>query len=127
MSNWWANKLGAPQAPQPSTPQTTPISNLPSQLPSSQQFNNVPVTANTRLPASATSPDRCPNCASGNYGRSAMAPEAKARCYDCGYPITQSGSGSPGIKTPTGGAVTAARQLNTGNNFNPQTIVDRIG
>jgi hypothetical protein len=128
MSNWWANKLGTTAQPQQPATAYVPSPTTQQYI---QQIPQAPQVPNGleghRLPASATSADRCPNCASGNYGKSAAAPEAKARCYDCGYPITQSGSGSPGIKTPTNGAVVAARQLNTQNNFNPQTIVDRIG
>lgn len=119
MSNsWWANKLGAPQQPQ-SRPPITPPSQAPMtpyQPPQQQQQTN--------LPASATSAARCPNCGSGNYG--GATPEARARCYDCGYPLQQSGSGMPGVRVPTEGPVQAAKQVDTGG-FNPGQIVDRIG
>jgi len=132
MSNsWWADKLGNGQAPtqRPAAPvQPTyaqPVQQNPSYPPqTSQQFVN-PELAGHRLPASASS-GSCPNCGSGNYGGTA---ETKARCYDCGYPIQQSGSGTPGVRIPNAGsgAVEAARQLNTGNNYNPGQIIDRIG
>lgn len=120
-NNWWANKLGAPAQPVQPSQTYIPMPSAPVYAAPAAQPLQIP-----NLPESAYS-GKCPNCGSGNYGKMATAPEAKARCYDCGYPITQSGSGSPGIKVPTGGAVVAAKQLNTQNNFNPQTIVDRIG
>jgi|LauGreDrversion4_2_1035121.scaffolds.fasta_scaffold30960_5 hypothetical protein len=127
MSNsWWADKLGNQQAPAQrpaSQPYAAPPS-YPSQTPP-------PIAQATaeghRLPASATSYDRCPNCASGNYGKMPGMPEAKARCYDCGYPITQSGTGMPGMHIPSNGNTEAAKQISTNNNFNPGTIIDRIG
>ncbi len=123
MSNsWWANKLGTQQpAPaqrpaQPYVPQqpyVPPQNMYPSQIGTPPVQPQMPVT------------QRCPNCASGNYGGS--TPETRPRCYDCGYPITQSGTGMPGVRVPSNGATEAAKQLNTGNNFNPGVIVDRIG
>lgn len=141
MSNsWWADKLGnsQPQAPRytPSTPSAPPAQPgvvspyqgyTPNQSypPVNQQVPYNPELEGHRLPASATSPNRCPNCSSGNYGK--MTAETAPRCYDCGYPIQQSGSGMPGVRVPTNGATQASKQISTANNFNPQTIVDRIG
>jgi hypothetical protein len=116
-SNWWANKLGqptskpsAPQyvAPQPATyvqPQTT-------SYPPSQQAT----------PQAA----RCPGCGSGNYG--GATPESRPRCYDCGYPIQQSGSGAgTGIVggSKASGPATPAKQVEAGG-WNPQTIIGHI-
>jgi len=124
MSNsWWETKLGGgtPQ-PRPYTPQPqypTPPVGQPA-----VPYQN-PELAGRLIPASATNASRCPNCASGNYGQT--SPEAKARCYDCGYPLQQSGSGTPGVRTsPGGGAVQATRQISTANNYNPGQIIDRI-
>lgn len=134
-SSWWANKLGT-QAPaeRPAAPVAPAAQPAPSyqQAPSNYPQVSVPPAVppqnpeleGHRLPQSAGSYDRCPNCASGNYGRT--TPESRARCYDCGYPIQQSGSGVPGVRVPTEGPVQAARQVGTGG-FNPQQIVDRIG
>jgi len=115
-SNWWANKLGTtPQPQQPNMPQQQPVYQQPVQqqsYPTSQQ--TVPVTP------------RCPGCNSGNYGGTA---ESRPRCYDCGYPIQQSGSGSgTGIvgQGGNGGPATPSKQLSTDNNFNPQTIIGHI-
>jgi hypothetical protein len=118
-SSWWANKLGTPQA-QPQQPQTTypTTTQQPAYLP--------PDVRDHRLPVSATEASRCPGCGSGNYGR--VTPEAKARCYDCGYPLVQSGSGmGKGIAggPQASGPATPARQVASGG-FNPQTIVGRI-
>jgi hypothetical protein len=122
-SSWWDKKLGTPQTParpqvqQPAQPTYyPPAGDAPRAMPAELEGH--------RLPASAASADRCPNCASGNYGRT--TPESRARCYDCGYPIQQSGSGVPGVRVPTEGPVQAARQVDAGG-FNPGTIVDRIG
>ena len=130
-SNWWANKLGTQQPAAPArqeTPQPTSYPAQPSSYPAQgYQQPAVPVNPELegrRLPQSASSADRCPNCSSGNYGRT--TPESRARCYDCGYPIQQSGSGVPGVRVPTEGPVQAAKQVGTGG-FNPGTIVDRIG
>lgn len=130
-SSWWDKKLGNPAprvAPQPNYQPPVQPANYPMQ----PQYQ-APYTAQTpengqggyRMPASATSTSRCPNCGSGNYG--GATPEARPRCYDCGYPITQSGSGIPGIggAPAAGGPVQAAKQVSTGG-WNPSTIVGRI-
>lgn len=140
MSNWWADKLGTPRQPQqqPRLPeQQVPVTNpgvtpqypgyTPNQgyPPVTQQPPYNPELVGRTLPASAVNASRCPNCSSGNYGK--MTAETAARCYDCGYPIQQSGSGMPGVRIPTNGNTEAAKQVSTANNFNPGTIVDRIG
>lgn len=118
-SNWWANKLGQPQPP------STPITYQPSAAPMTPAVPQAPIAQQpSRLPASATSVSRCPGCGSGNYG--GATPESRPRCYDCGYPITQSGTGMPGVTAPTGGPVQKAKQISTANNFNPTTIIGKI-
>jgi hypothetical protein len=118
MSNsWWANKLGTQAPTQGSSPLVMPPSAAamtPYQPPRLPQ---------TTAPASAMAA-RCPNCSSGNYGGNTM--ESRPRCYDCGYPLQQSGSGVPGARIPTEGPVQATKQVGTGG-FNPGQIVDRIG
>lgn len=141
MSNsWWANKLNQNPAQPPSTPwvpqpqapvQPGYVSPYPTATPNqayppvNQPYSPDPALQGHRLPASATSPNRCPNCSSGNYGK--MTPETAPRCYDCGYPLQQSGSGMPGVRVPTNGNTQAAKQVSTANNFNPNVIVDKIG
>lgn len=111
-SNWWANKLGTQQ---------------PQSVPQVQQPAYVPAPATPQMPPSQQArPEtpRCPSCRSGNYGGTA---ETRPRCYDCGYPIQQSGSGMPGIRGPQAeGPVQAAKQVHSGNNFNPQGIIGKI-
>lgn len=117
MSDWWSKKLANTQ------PQTTqaPIQSTP---PVVQPEPRTHTPSGNRLPESAALASRCPNCSSGNYGK--VSPEAKARCYDCGYPIQQSGSGAPGVRVPTEGPVQPAKQISTSNNFNPTTIIGRV-
>lgn len=117
MSNsWWAQKLGTPQ-----TPVNTPAPAQPTYAYQQYQQQGYQVPA---APPAPPAP-RCPNCASGNYG--GATPESRPRCYDCGYPITQSGSGMPGVRVQGNSNTEAAKQISTANNFNPGTIVDRIG
>jgi len=122
-NNWWANKL----AGQP--PSYPPVQQPVYQPPVQQQpvYQPPMPQQQPQLPPSAASA-RCPGCGSGNYGSSALAPEAKARCYDCGYPIIQSGSGlGTGVKGVSGsGPAIPARQSTTANNFNPQGIIGHI-
>lgn len=119
-SNWWANKMGTPQAtpvPPMAPPQPTPVYPTPQQQPPLQ--NSYPTTV-------ASPAQSCPNCRSGNYG--SMDPNIKARCYDCGYPIVQSASSTPGIgQQPISQApMQKAKQISTANNFNPQGIIGHI-
>ena len=121
-ANWWANKLVQQPAQQP-RPANIPMP--PSQQPMTPyvapqpQMN--PVVSKAQ---SALQNQSCPNCSSNNYMSVAGA---KLRCYDCGYPLEQSGSryGSlTGAKVE--GDTKAARGNDSTNNFNPQQIVGRI-
>lgn len=108
MSNadWWAKQLGTPTPRQVNLPPAPP---------------QVAYQPPSRLPASARQDTGCPGCGSGNYGGTG---ETRARCYDCGYPITQSGSGV-GTVSASNGPATPARQAQ-GGGFNPTTIVGNI-
>lgn len=115
-SSWWANKLGTQQPAQPVPPLQ------PSQP---MQPNFTQPVQNSTPPVAYTPIDRCPGCGSGNYG--GATPESRKRCYDCGYPIQQSGSGMSGVRGPKAeGPVQAAKQVHSGNNFNPQGIIGKI-
>lgn len=124
-NNWWAKKLSTNPSPQ-----STPATNLPTGnvYRPSQQTPNVQVSYDPQQDQlvtraqSAKDTERCPSCMSGNY----MAPVGtqRKRCYDCGYPIVQSGTGVGG--TGQGAAPIAAKQPNQGNGFNPTVIVDRM-
>jgi len=122
MSNadWFAKKLGVPQQQQEAGPQPTYVPQVQNPIPSVAQPSYPPATP--AIPRG----DRCPGCGSGNYG--GATPEARKRCYDCGYPITQSGSGmGKGITSgPTaGGPTQATTQVPTGG-WNPNTIIGHI-
>jgi len=125
-SNWWANKLGGVSNPTP-TPATTP--------PTGNVYRATPGAPNTQVSydhnqdqlvtkaQSAKASDLCPACYSGNYMSSPGG--GRMRCYDCGYPIVQQGSGLSGTGTGTG-TVIASKQVGQNGGFNPTTIVGRL-
>ncbi len=125
-SNWWANKLGA-NGPLPNTPPVSPpqgnVYRAPQQAPNVQVSYDPNQDQLVSKAQSSRDSERCPNCVSGNY----MAPQGtqRKRCYDCGYPIVQGGSGVGG--TGQGGSPIPARQPSQGGGFNPNVIVDRLG
>jgi hypothetical protein len=115
-SSWWDKKLGN-QTPQQPTP---PVSQPQYVQPQYTQPASTPPVQQT-MPMS----ERCPGCGSGNYG--GATPESRKRCYDCGYPIQQSGSGVVGVSMPQSqGPVQPSKQVSTANNFNPQGIIGKI-
>lgn len=124
-SNWWANKLGAVPS-QRSTPSVTPPVRPSVQVAPSTahrlpiEYDAVDDTVTTKAQHVRKS-SLCPECNSGNY----MVMNGNySRCYDCGYPVVQSGSGMP---TSTSTApVRAAKQLVVTNNYNPEQIVGRL-
>lgn len=120
-ANWWANKLGQQQPAQQPRPVNMPMP--PSQQPMTPYTPPV-ANPNVSKAQSALQNQSCPNCASNNYMSVAGA---KLRCYDCGYPLEQSGSryGSlTGAKVE--GSAKSARGNDSTNNFNPQQIIGRI-
>lgn len=127
MSNadWWASKLAntQPQAPvgRPTNLPPMPPSQQPMQvMPSFQQAQ----TPSTERAASSKQTATCPECGSGNY--MAVA-NAAPRCYDCGYPISQSGSRYGSLTgAHVEGAAKQASGNNTQSNWNPQGIIGRI-
>lgn len=127
MSNdWWAKKLSNPSPTQSTPPTSPPPSNI---YRATRQSPNVQVSYDSQQDQlvtkaqSSRDAERCPGCMSGNY----MAPVGtqRKRCYDCGYPIVQAGSGVGG--TGQGGTSIPAKQPSQGGGFNPTVIVDRIG
>jgi len=122
MSNadWFARKLSTPQPQQPAGPEPTYVPQVQNPTPNVGQYSYP--SATPAIPRG----DRCPGCGSGNYG--GATPEARKRCYDCGYPITQSGSGmGKGITSgpQASGPTQAATQVPTGG-WNPTTIIGHI-
>ena len=74
---------------------------------------------------SANQVTTCPDCGSGSYF---AIQNAAPRCYDCGYPIQQSGSRYGNLAgAHVEGAAKAATGNDSTNNWNPQGIIDRIG
>jgi hypothetical protein len=126
-SNWWAKKLGN-NGPMPDTPPTSPMQ--PNLYRAPQQTPNVQVSYDQQQDQliskaqSARDSERCPGCMSVNY----MAPVGtqRKRCYDCGYPIVQSGTGAGGTGSSSSGPTIAAKQPNQSGGFNPTTIVGRV-
>jgi ribosomal protein S27AE len=120
-SDWWAKKLGNPQPQQVGRPDPTPPMPLSQQpmtpMPAFQQ-------PQTTKAVSARQTATCPDCGSGNYF---AIENAKARCYDCGYPVEQSGSRYGGLAgAVVDGAAKQAAGNDTTNNWNPQGIIGRI-
>ena len=121
-SDWWAKQLGA----QPQTPQQRPadIPMPPSQQPMTRFEQPVPQQPVTKA-QSVKQTQSCPDCGSSNY----MSPAQNVglRCYDCGYPIQQSGSKFGSL---TGAKVEGSVKPSIGNdvqsNWNPQGIIGRI-
>lgn len=126
MSNadWWASKLAGTQ---PQTPVGRPA-DLPVMPPTQQPMAVMPQFQASPNPSeraqSAKQTSSCPECGSANY---MAVSNAAPRCYDCGYPITQSGSR---YGTLTGshveGPTQSARGNDTVSNWNPQGIIGRI-
>jgi len=120
-ADWWAKQLqgNAPAQRQdvspPMPPSQQPMTRF--EPPQPQQQSNLRI-------GSAQQTQRCPECNSNNY----MAVQNTApRCYDCGYPINQSGSKYGAL---TGAKVEGTTKSSIGNdatsNWNPQGIIGRI-
>lgn len=123
-ADWWAKKLGN-TAP---VPQGRPA-DMPPMPPSQVPLPQMPVFQTPQEPASkaqsARMVDTCPDCGSGNYF--SATPQTTLRCYDCGYPVQQSGSRYGGLTgAHVEGATKAALGNDTTNNWNPQGIVGHV-
>jgi ribosomal protein L37E len=123
MSNadWWSRNL-APQQPQYRPDPTPPMP--PSQRPMAQMPSFQPPPNPSERAQSAKQTASCPECGSVNY----MAIQnAAPRCYDCGYPISQSGSRYGSLAgAHIEGSASQARGNDATNNYNPQQIISRI-
>jgi ribosomal protein L37E len=117
--DWWAKKLAQPS----NTPK-----DIPSAPPSQQPMTPFQQPAVTQDPAakaaSSRVTDSCPDCGSDKYfGFNGSKP----RCYECGYPMEQSGSKYGSL---TGARVVGdtkgARGNDATNNYNPQGIIGRV-
>jgi hypothetical protein len=123
-ADWWAKKLGTQPQTQVGRPDPTPPM-PPSQQPLPQMPSFQPVKDPAERAQSAKQTQTCPDCGSANY----MAVQnAAARCYDCGYPIQQSGSRYGTLAgAHIEGGVSQAAGNNSQSNYNPQQIIGRIG
>lgn len=123
-ADWWAQRLAQTQ---PQAPVGRPANNIP--MPPSQQPMQVMPTFQPQAQASekaqsAKQTASCPDCGSGNYF---AIQNAAPRCYDCGYPIQQSGSRFGSLTgAHVEGAAKQASGNDTTNNWNPQGIIGRI-
>ena len=115
-SNWWADKLGTTPAPSPRQDPTPQLP--PSQQPMAQMPVFQPQVPQPSKAMSANQNAQCPNCWSNNYF--AATAQTSLRCYDCGYPVQQSGSayGSLAGATVQGAAIPANGNSGT-NGFSP--------
>ncbi len=117
MSNadWWAKKLQQNNVPTQQPAVGRPANNIP--MPPSQ----TPMAAMPTFQPQATLPpkaqssalaDSCPDCGSGNYF--SATPQTAKRCYNCGYPVQQSGSRYGSL---TGAHVEGPTQAAAGNDM----------
>ena len=114
-ADWQAKQLGA----QPQAPVQRPVNNPmpPTQQPMTQYVPPQPQAQRTSA-QSAAQTQACPECGGNNY--MSPQPNIALRCYDCGYPISQSGSrygALTGAKVE--GAAKGAIGNDVRNNFNP--------
>ena len=132
-NNWWAQKLGAQQpAPRQEMPKPMsqqPMSLMPGVMPNQPTNYGQPQAPQMVLPSTGAVTN-CPSCRSKNYMKvGSQVTQGGAvdawRCYDCGYPKVQSGTGIGGVSTPSAGPTQAAIQVPTGG-WNPTTIIGHI-
>jgi len=122
-ADWWAAKLAATN---PAPVEASRTTNMPSMPPSQQAMPLMPSfqPQPSERAQSANQTANCPDCGSTNY----MAVQnAAPRCFDCGYPLEQSGSRYGSL---TGAKIEGNARASAGNdivsNWNPQGIIGRI-
>lgn len=123
-NNWWANKLGQQTTSRPA--------DLPPMPPSQQPMTTyTPPARPQSLPKSSTTSSQCPGCHGSNYAKIGEQVTINGsvptfRCYDCGYPLIQTGSSLGGASSaPRQGGTTPAKQVETGG-WNPTTIIGKV-
>lgn len=138
MGDFWSNLLGnqSQQKPAPSPPTddgpwwNRPLTPVPQ--PAVQQTQpsapEQPAEPDTSRAQHAQHTQHCPGCGDDSYGGHPEQQQARPRCFACGYPVVQSGSGAA-VRGDGGGEIQAARQTEASrtNNFNPQKIVHHMG
>ena len=117
--DWWAKKLAQPDNTPRDIPQAPPSQQPMTRFEQPEQTNNPAAKAQ-----SAKLTDVCPDCGSANYfGIQGSRP----RCYECGYPMEQSGSKYGSLTgAQVEGDTKGARGNDATNNYNPQNIIGRI-
>lgn len=124
MSNadWWAKRLQQ-QQPTPPAARTQSVPQAPSQVPMTPYQPAQPQMPTSKA-QSASQTATCPDCGSDNYfGFNGSKP----RCYECGYPMEQSGSKYGSLTgAQVVGDTKGAKGNDKTNNYNPQGIIGRI-
>jgi len=130
-SDWFAKRMGAPVQPAPSYVQP-PMAPVPQQFtPQNPSYPTQQEVQPQQHQRPMTSSRNCPGCGSGNYAKVGNSASQGGsfevfRCYDCGYPVQQTGSGIGSTGgTAAGGPAIPAKQVPTGG-FNPTTIIGHI-
>lgn len=125
-ADWWASRLAGNTSNQGQQFRPDPTPPMPaSQLP----MTPMPTLQQASTPAgraqSATQTQLCPECGSNNF----MSPDRNTapRCFECGYPVNQSGSRYGNLSTArVEGNAQASLGNDTASNWNPQGIIGRI-
>lgn len=122
--NWWQQHLTKPinrTTPRPPMdPALRPPNYVkPPEVPVPKPA--VPEPVQQKRPERETS--FCPDCSSTNY--MAAPGSTYMRCYDCGFPISQTGSGIFSMGGQTDGTTKQATQVK-GGGFNPNTIIGKV-
>lgn len=118
--NWWQQRLTKPitrtTPPVPPDPALRPPNYVkPPEVP-------IPKPAPTQRRAEREL-SYCPDCSGTNY--MAAPGSTYMRCYDCGFPISQTGSGIFSMGGQTDGTTKKATQVE-GGGFNPNTIIGKV-
>lgn len=119
MSDWYARRFGGGQhqATTSTPPYTPPVQ--PS------QHRTEPPAAHTQRPApSSLQTSLCPACYSANY--MAAPGTTYQRCYDCGYPVVQAGTGVSGVSSNASNSKVHKATQVEGSGFNPSVIIGRV-
>lgn len=122
MSDFWSKKFGSQGNNHPASPPA-----YAPQLPAMHNYAPPVPQGNPKAPSSFSTTS-CPQCGSGNYTGSPSDATKMIRCYDCGYnPRFGQQSGAGGLPAGQSAPASAARQVSTTGNYQPQVIIGRIG
>lgn len=123
MNDFWTKRLGNHTAG--AGPAST--THYPA-IPASMTVTSPMASRGNPKAPSSLSTKHCPECGSGNYTGNPGNATEMIRCYDCGFnPRFGTQSGAAGMSSSHSKAATPSRQVSTSNNYQPGTIVGRIG